>query len=226
MTTSNIARRHAIRRLALGGLGVAVSPGWVADLAAQALAHAQHRVPATSSKWTPAVFTAHQEATVAAIAEAIIPQTDTPGARAARVSEFIDAVLADAEPGTRNKFFNGLSWVDHRARSQYGADFVKATPAQQTALLAPLNRPVATPAPAKGEKESAYVPSQPLEQDRAESPPDPIALEFFKSIKSMTITGYYTSEVGMKEELGDDGNVVFEDYLGCDDPAYKRGPSR
>ncbi len=226
MTTSDIARRHAIRRLALAGLGVAVSPGWGADLVAQALAHADPRAPATLTAWKPAVFTAHQEATVSAIAEAIIPQTDTPGARAARVSEFIDAVLADAEPGTRNRFFNGLSWVDQRARSQYGIDFVDATQAQQAALLTPLNRPVATPAPGKGEKESTHVTTQPLERDRAESPPDPTALEFFKSIKSMTITGYYTSEVGMKEELGDDGNVFFEDYLGCDDPASKRKPSR
>jgi gluconate 2-dehydrogenase gamma chain len=225
-TPHTIARRQALRRLAVGGLGAAATQGWVGDLAARALAHAEsgpHTVAAVP--WRPKILTTFQAETVAAIAESIIPQTDTPGARAARVHEFIDAVLADAEPGTRNKFLNGLSWINQRCRTQYDVDFIKATAAQQVALLMPLSPPVDRTR-TKAEKESAYVPAQPLQQDRAESPPDPIALEFFKSMKSMTITGYYTSAIGMKEELGDDGNVFFQDYLGCDDPAYKQKPAK
>jgi gluconate 2-dehydrogenase gamma chain len=222
MRTHNIARRHAITRLALGALGAAAAPGWVADLVAHALAHAHSGKHAASAAWKPKVLTPYQNETVATIAELIIPQTDTPGARAAGVNQFIDAVLADAEPSTRNKFLNGLSWIDQRCRSRYGIDFIKATPDQQVALVALLSRPVESKAPAKGEKESAYVPAEPLQQDRAEAPPDQIALDFLTSIKSMTITGYYTSEIGMKEELGDDGNMFFEDYLGCDDPSYRK----
>lgn len=129
-------------------------------------------------------------------------------------------MLVDAEPATRNKFLNGLSALDRRSRSRYGADFIKATPEQQVALLAPASNPaVDIKPPAKAEKESAYVSTQPLQQDRAEAPPDP-ELEFFRSMKSMTITGFYTSEIGMKEEVGDDGAFFFDDYLGCDDPIY------
>lgn len=224
-TPHAIARRQALRRLALGGLGAAATQGWVGDLAAHALTHAERRSRSTGgAPWRPKILTTFQAETVAAIAEAIIPQTDTPGARAARVNEFIDAVLADAEPETRNKFLNGLTWINQRCRTQYDVAFIKATPAQQLALLTPLSPPVdRTRTP---EKESAYVPAQPLQQDRAESPPDPTALEFFKSMRSLTITGYYTSEIGMKEELGDDGNLFFEDYLGCDDPAYKQKPAK
>ncbi|MCA1652393.1 MAG: gluconate 2-dehydrogenase subunit 3 family protein [Acidobacteria bacterium] len=225
-TSHTIARRQALRRLAFGGLGAAATHGWVADLAARALAHAEsgaHSVAAV--RWRPKILTTFQAETVAAIAESIIPQTDTPGARAARVHEFIDGVLADAEPVTRNNFLNGLSWINQRCRARHDVDFIKATPAQQVALLMPLSAPVDRTR-TKEEKESAYVSAQPLQQDRAEAPPDPIALEFFKSMKSMTITGYYTSEIGMKEELGDDGNMFFEDYLGCDDPAYKQKPAK
>jgi gluconate 2-dehydrogenase gamma chain len=220
MTTHSIARRQAIARLALGALGTAAAPRWVADLAAHALTHAQNRARAPGARWKPQVLTPYQNETVATIAELIIPQTDTAGARAARVNEFIDAVLADTDPPTRNEFLNGLSWIDQRCRSRYGVDFIKATPAQQVELLEALSRPVESKAPSKGEKESAYVPAQPLDKDRVQAPSDQIGLDFFKSIKSMTITGYYTSEIGMKDELGDDGNLFFEDYLGCDDPSY------
>jgi len=225
-TPHTIARRQALRRLALGGLGAAAMQGWVGDLAAGALAHAESGSRSVgAAPWRPRILTAFQAETVAAIAEAIIPQTDTPGARAARVHEFIDAVLADAEPETRGKFLNGLSWISQRSRTLYDVDFVKATPAQLVALLMPLSPPVDRTRTTDA-KESAYVPAQPLQQDRAESPPDPTALEFFKSMKSLTITGYYTSEIGMKEELGDDGNMFFEDYLGCDDPAYRQKPAK
>jgi gluconate 2-dehydrogenase gamma chain len=193
----------------------------VSDLAVQALEHPQGRAPLSKSVgWKPKVLTPHHNETVTTIAELIIPQTDTPGARAARVNEFIDEVLADAVPGIRNKFLNGLSWIDQRSRSRYGVDFIGATTEQQVALLTPLGRPVQAAAPAKREKESAYVPAEPLQQDRAAAPPDQVALDFFESMKSLTITGYYTSEVGMKEELGDDAMMFFDDYPGCKDPGH------
>jgi hypothetical protein len=44
---------------------------------------------------------------------------------------------------------------------------------------------------------------------------DQIGVEFFQSIRSMTITGFYTSEIGMRQELGDDGQVFFAEFKGC-----------
>ncbi len=157
------------------------------------------------------------------MAELIIPQTDTAGARAARVHHFIDAVLADAEPAMRNRFLHGLSWIEERSRSRYGVDFIKAAPEQQTALLMPLSRPADTKAPAQ--KESAYETTRPLQQDPPDAPPA-VARDFFSVMKSLTITGYYTSEAGMKEELGDDGGVFFADYEGCVHPAHSSGDSK
>ena len=226
MTTRTIARREAISRLALGGLGVAAAPGWLGSLTARAIAHAEGwSVQRAAAAWKPKALTAHQAETVATIAELIIPQTETAGARAARVHVFIDEVLYDDDAATRNKFFNGLSWIDQHARSRYGVDFIKATPDQQAELLTPLSRPAGKTATPAAPKESPYVPAQPQQQERQDVPPE-VALDFFSAMKSLTITGYYNSEVGMKEELDDDGSVFFEGYKGCTDPGHGFEPAK
>ena len=228
MTTRTIARREAIGRLALGSLGVAAAPVWLEALTARAIERAEgwstERAAATAA-WKPKALTAHQAETVATIAELIIPQTETAGARAARVHEFIDEVLYDDDPATRNKFFNGLSWIDQRSRGRYGVDFLKASPEQQVEILTPLSLPADPASTPAAQKESAYVPTQPLQQDRPERPPE-VALDFFRAMKSLTITGYYTSEIGMKEELDDDGTLFFETYKGCADPNHGFEPAK
>ncbi len=228
MTTRTIARREAIGRLALGSLGVAAAPVWLEALTARAIEHAEGwstARAAAAAAWKPKALTTHQAETVATIAELIIPQTETAGARAARVHEFIDEVLYDDEPATRNKFFNGLSWVDQRSRSRYGVEFIKATPDQQVELLTPISRPADKTATPAAQKESPYVTVQAQQQERPEQPPE-VALDFFSAIKSLTITGYYTSEAGMKEELDDDGTLFFETYKGCADPHHGFEPAK
>lgn len=215
------ARRDALKRLAMGAVGTAAVPGWVEQLAARALDHVH---PATGQAkpgpWRPRALTAHQNATVIVISELIIPQTDTAGAKAARVNEFIDAVIADADPETRAKFFHGLSWVDERSQRLNGVDFISATAEQQTAILKRMEPPV-TDSPKPGEAKAPYAATAPQAQDRNEAPPEEIALDFFRAMKALTVTGYYTSEIGMREELGDDGNMMFEDYPGCGHSSHK-----
>ena len=65
-------------------------------------------------------FTAHQNETVATIAELIIPKTDTPGARDAGVPAFIDVMVADwGDDEQRQMFTTGLANVDERSRTAY-----------------------------------------------------------------------------------------------------------
>jgi hypothetical protein len=225
MTRRTIARREAIGRLAFGGLGVAAAPGWLESLTARAIERAEGWSVQHAAAWKPKALTAHQAETVATIAELIIPQTETAGARAARVHVFIDEVLYDDDPATRNKFFNGLSWIDQRARSRYSVDFIKATPDQQIELLTPLSRPADKSATPAAQKESPYVPAQPQQHERQEVAPE-VALDFFSAMKSLTITGYYNSEIGMKEELDDDGSVFFDGYKGCADPGHGFEPAK
>src|ERR1700690_1177813 len=66
----------------------------------------------------------HQNATVTIISEIIIPQTNTPGAKAARVNEFIDLILTEwYDEEERSIFLTGLTNVDSRARDLFGKDF-------------------------------------------------------------------------------------------------------
>src|SRR5712664_2173687 len=68
---------------------------------------------------------AHQNETVATIAELIIPKTDTPGAREAGVPAFIDVMLADwVDDDQRRLFTAGLANVDERSRGLFAKDFV------------------------------------------------------------------------------------------------------
>ena len=197
---SAVDRRDALKRLVLYGLGAAAVPSWVERLSALAVDHAGHARAAggrSSTAWTPAALDSHQNETVVLLSESIIPETDTPGAKAAKVNEFIDAVVADAAPSERETFLSGLIWLDTRSRDLFGAEFIGCQPEQQGALLTILASPVNTSA--------------------ADQP----GVEFFQAIKAMTITGYYTSEVGMKTELGEDGSLFFTEYAGCTHSEHK-----
>ena len=85
------------------------------------------------------MLTAHQNDTVIVLTELIIPETDTPGAKATLVNRFVDGVLADARPADRETFVRGLTWIDERSRALFQKDFVDASTADQTALLTRLS---------------------------------------------------------------------------------------
>ena len=194
-------RRDALRKLAAGGIGAAASASWVDNLSALARVQADrlHVAVATSqagTRWVPKILTAHQHDTVATLVELIIPQTDTPGAKAVFVDRFVDSLLAEAQRPDRARFLGGLAWLDRRSKALYARDFVTGSPAQQAELLTKLS--------ADGSVE-----------DRA-------GVAFFAAIKAMTITGYYTSEVGLRDELGDDGRMFLPAYEGCTHPEHQR----
>ena len=195
MSQPVVKRRDALRRIGWGGLGAAATPLWLSSLSALAEEHAHSLRQAgplvAPADWTPKVLNAHQNEMVVTLSELILPETDTPGAKAALVNRFVDAVLDDADEPDRRTFLRGLEWLDARSGELFGAEFVKTTPDQQTALLTILS---------SGKNKA-------LE--------DQLGVEFFQAIKSLTITGYYTSELGMKQELHDDGQIFFAALEGC-----------
>src|SRR5206468_7490755 len=78
----------------------------------------------------------HQNATVVAMIDQIIPETDTPGAKAARVNEFIDVILTEwAVDDERKNFLDGLAGVDKQSNELFEKKFVDASHAQQFTLL-------------------------------------------------------------------------------------------
>ena len=133
----------------------------------------------------------HQNAIVVAMIDLLIPATDTPGAKAARVNEFMDVILTDwatAEESAR--FLAGLDDVDTQANALFGKSFLEASPTQQSAILQVLDDSVdwlhSRPS------HPAVSPDRDFNQLRG---------EFFRSFKLVTIHGYYTSEIGQTQEL-------------------------
>src|SRR6058998_316085 len=117
-------------------LGGAIS----APTLAGALSRGTRPAWATSRQWAPRTLSPAQLELVATIAEHIIPQTDTPGARGAGVHRFVDTLLSDHYPtAERDRFLAGLADVDARARSQQGKAFLACAPAQQITLLTELD---------------------------------------------------------------------------------------
>ncbi len=94
---------------------------------------------AAKPDWRPSILDAHQNETVIAVTELIIPATDTPGAKAARVNRYIDLFLKDGAPDQAARFVAGLNWLDGQALKQHGHPFVRCSPEQQTAMLRTLD---------------------------------------------------------------------------------------
>jgi glucoside 3-dehydrogenase (cytochrome c) hitch-hiker subunit len=194
-----IARRELLRRLSLAGFGAATSPAWARALASLASAaehpHADAPVPAASD-WKPSFLSAEQDRLVTALAEAIIPATDTPGATAAFVNRYVDAILQDADKHERDDFVRGLKWVDERCRTLFGGPYLECTPQEQTALLTVIS------------------------SDDNHAPEDEVGCLFFDEMKVKTIIGYYTSEVGIRDELQDGGPLMFAGLQSCTHPEH------
>lgn len=197
---SRVNRRDALRTLTAGAVGIATLPLWVESLCAQARAEAHsHAADAAlaAQSWTPAVLTARQNDAIVTLTELIIPETNTPGAKAALVNRFIDRVLANAPAAERDEFLKGLTWLDARCRTRFGRDLGAASPADLTTLVTPLS------------------------QEGTHPTEDAAGVAFFHALKSMTINGYYTTEIGLRQELGEDGRMALPAFEGCTHPEHQ-----
>jgi hypothetical protein len=141
----------------------------------------------------------HQDATVTTIAELIIPQTNTPGAKAARVNEFIDLILSEwYDEEQKTAFLSGLAEVDARTRDLFGKDFVDCAEKQQVEMLQVLDDEVG---------------AEHDEQPRRRSREHPVDKNFFSMMKELTLVGYFTSQIGFEQELH--GEIIPARHAGC-----------
>ena len=167
--------RRTLLRL-IGGAAVPAALGLTAEQLLAAGRRLDSRPIAPPGSLGP--FSAQQRETVATLAEAILPATDTPGARAARVDEYI-AMLLDEWYPTADKaaFMSGLAAFDARSTRELGDTFITRPAAKQTKLLTGLDaesrekRPPGTPKP------------------------------FFLWMKELTVSGYYSSKIGSEQFL-------------------------
>ncbi len=157
------------RRSRLAAVSLVVG-GAVTGITPLALARqwAEGAPPETADFLDPARFRL-----LGAVAETVIPRTDTPGAVEAGVPEFIDFLLANwASEPTRRTFSGAMDTIEARAREGYGQPFVALDAPGRAAVLTALDR------------EFAGRPR-----------------EGFGLVKSLLVFGYYTSEIGATQEL-------------------------
>ena len=159
-SSGSIDRREAIRRAAILA-GVAFAPSWLA---------CAERLPAASP---PKYLSPAQLALTAAIAERIIPKTDTPGAADVGVPAFIDALYGEfMTPDEQAMFKSGLEETDAASMSAHASTFVQLSGDRQDQVLKTLAAAA---------------------QDKQES--------FFKQMRTATVLGYFTSETVGKTVL-------------------------
>jgi len=180
-------RREAIRLLAAGMALPVATPSALAMLR-EARTVVGSKVGSDTKLRT---LNAHQEATVKAMAEMILPRTDTPGATDVGACEFIDLILTEwYDDSERSRFLKGLEDVDARSQSLFGKDFVGCSATQQAEILTALGEKmiaetevVRNPRPARGDWSSRSNEN------------------FYSMLRRLTLTAYYTSEAGATEEL-------------------------
>ena len=190
----DLGRRHALTQLSVIFAGTWTLP-WLKQLSPEILlaqgTELHRHIAARSTEVSPEkllFFNPHQFRTVDVICEIVIPQTGTPGARAAKVPQFIDLLLAQRETQMQSGIAAGLRWLDQRSRELFGRDFVDASPEQQIDLLTRISSP-----------------------DSLEAT---LGQVFFNQIKNLTAFGYYTSKEGLEQELGYAGPQGIGTYEG------------
>ena len=173
--TDDVTRREALKTLAVSAAAALVAgPG----------------LAATDAAPTPLFFSPAEFDVVGLLSERIIPTDEhSPGARAARVAERIDAVLAGASAERKRSWRDGLAAVERACRERFGKSVAEASADDQDALLTTLSQNEALP----------VTPAERL----------------FTALKGETINAYYTSEIGLVKELQYQGNAYLADFPGC-----------
>jgi hypothetical protein len=180
-------RRDLIKLGAAATVAVSLGVTQAEPLAAQTPAPAAGPSAAPRTFFTPAERTMVDE-----LSELIVPADEhSPGARAARVAAYIDSRLADAwEDQERTDWRAGLARIDQLSREAGGAPFMQSTPEQRLAVLTRI----------------------------AQHENDPKLPEelFFAKLKSRVVDAYYTSEIGIKQEMEYKGNSYLAEFVGTD----------
>jgi len=193
-----INRREAMKGVAVGVGAVSSFP--VLNNIATAQGHQHHVVSPllvenTASK-APAFFDKHQYATITELASLIIPTDETPGAREAKVNEYIDMIVGESPSDVQKLYLDGLAWLDKTSTQRHKKNFIDLTNKEQVEILV----------------EISQVNNPTLENE--------VQAKFFRAIKNITIDGFYTSKVGI-EELGYKGNTVLDEFVGCTHPEHQ-----
>jgi len=190
---SGLTRRRALGRLV--ELARAASAGWLAlpSIRVSAIAPSPVAIaPGAVSPHPTSFFSIDQKATISALADLIIPADEvSPGAKAAGVERYVDFIVANASPEDQKAWVDGLRALDETSRTKFGSEFRALPAGQQDQLLAEIAGEEASPRTGAG--------------------------RFFVRVKHAVAEGFYTSKIGLQDDLKYQGNTYVEAPATCAD---------
>jgi glucoside 3-dehydrogenase (cytochrome c) hitch-hiker subunit len=182
---ANVSRRAALKAIGTG-IGTVAALPWLSDEGLLAFTRIQETHSAPQLK----VLSPSQFETLEVLVDAIIPTDDrSPGAKQARVADYVDLLLSEVDRELILEWFGGLAALDAEAMSRFRAPFSRLGARQVDAILQNISR-------------NERAPKTPLET-------------FFVMAKQATIRGYYTSNIGIHEDLRYKGNQFLREFVGC-----------
>lgn len=137
-------------------------------------------------------FDDKQRALVSAIADTFIPKTDTPGAAEAGVPKAFEGLLSNwAKPETKDLLIGAIDKIDAAATKAKGKGFADLAPADRLAVLTPID--------IEGLKPDLNAPKL---SGLAAMMAGPAFMDpGYGKLKNLLVTLYYTSEIGLTQEL-------------------------
>ena len=152
------------------------------------------------ASYVPQFFKPDDFKTIELLVEMILPTDDKPGAKEAKVADYVDFVVFSAhefEPSLQGEWTDGLVFLDRESQKQFEKVFRMASKAERETLLSEMSLP---------------------ERDltaRHEG------YWFFRLVKNMTVEGFYTSRIGLIEVLDYQGMSYLSEFPGCTHPEHQ-----
>jgi hypothetical protein len=196
---SDITRRNLLTMIAATPVAAQLVRGSAG--AGQAHEHANGPEPtsqdAARTPYQPRFFTAHEFATVAVLADLVLPADErSGGAGDAGVPAFIDFMMLD-QPARQVPMRGGLAWLDSECVRRFGRAFVDTADAERAAVL----HDIAWPARARPEHSQGVA--------------------FFSAFRDLVATGFWSSRAGI-DDLQYQGNTFVAEWTGCPEPALRK----
>jgi gluconate 2-dehydrogenase gamma chain len=223
-------RRHALKML--GTVGLTCAFPFAGDELYGQHVHVSLAQAPGGEPYAPTFFTPAEYTTLSRLTDVIIPPTSTGGASAAGVPEYIDRVVTlNAEHQALLRA--GLAWLNRQAQARSSRTFVELGETEQIAILQPLSDAIDRQqreaqqrrfrSDASGRltyyvaltDRSTPTPSAVASRPALDASDADLPVRLFRLMKNLTADGYYTSRVGLVEELGYAGNTALAKFPSC-----------
>jgi hypothetical protein len=183
------SRRHLIKQLTAGVAATAL-PIWGQNPPPENHHSSQPITNQVATAYRYVYFRPEQISTLEALTETIIPADEhSSGAKEARVVEYIDTVVADASDSVKRQWDLGLVLANNMARNSFGKPYSECSAPEQVAVMTQF----------AGHENGSDTPEE----------------KFFALLKRATVDGYYTSRIGIYEDLQYQGNAALSEFPGC-----------